>query len=307
MRNSKLLKTAALLSIYIGVSHPATIFADLPRAAALYYPAPEAINVTPTFDYFSSSYGIENADIRSQDYNVGVNMEYGINSYISTGIKLAYGESSITTSQYYTSVETRQDRKGLMDPEFYLGSRYNFEKFRLYGNLIGHASLETRQIPSIEENGNMANGGASADAEMAADTTFGPITAGALFGRSIWNDYRQVFDNTNNQKHQEKGGEFEKYKLYFEMNSLGLMKPGLILSYRKTKPNYLVIQNSDQNFALDGGQNDTMTEIYGRFRIDSNLILKGTLSQIDSVKNPNELREQTNKTFGVNLGLTIKY
>lgn len=307
MGNSKIFKAAALLSACFVLTSPLNSFADLPRAAALYYPATEAFNITPSFDYYSSSYGIDNADIRSQDHNFAINMEYGVNSYLSVGAKLAYGENTITTTQYYSSYETRVNRKGMMDPELYLGSRYNFEKFRIYGNLIGHASVESRQIPTTDETGNMANGGASADAELAVDAPLGPITAGALFGKTIWNDYRQVFDNNTNTKHQERGAEFEKYKVYFEMNSLGVIKPGMILSYRKTNPSYRLIENTDQSVQLDGEQRDTMAEIYGRLRIDSNLILKGTLTQIDSVKNPNELREQTNKTYGLNFGLTIKY
>jgi hypothetical protein len=304
---SKQLKSALRFTTCFILSQTLTAHAEPPKSAALYYPAPAVVNATPYFDYYSTDRSNNLYNFKTENHGIGVLLDYGINSIISVGGKLAYGEENSSQSHLLTTNETNMNSKGLIDPEFYLSGHYSFEKFRVYSNLFGHASIENHKTASPVENGNMASGGSSADLELASDVSLGPITTGLLAGSTIWKDNRQVFDNSTYVKYQLKGGEFEKYKGFFELNSLNSFKPGFIYTYRKTKPSQRLLENSNQHIFFDNGQTDSIAEIYGRFRLDAALVLIGSVSQIDTINNPNQINQETYKTYGLNLGLTLKY
>jgi hypothetical protein len=263
--------------------------------------------LTPYFDYYTTDRSNNLYDSKTENHATGILLEYGINSIFSVGGKLSYGEESSTHTQIVTDSQTEYNSKGLIDPEVYFNSHFKFDNFRLYGNIFGHVSLENHKTSSSIENGNLSSGGPSADAEIAADAILGPMTAGLLVGSTVWKGNRQVYDNSSVKKFQLKGGEFEKYKAYFELNSLDSMKPGLIYTYRKTEPSLRLLENSNQDIYYDYGQNDSITEVYTRFRLEPSLVLIGTLSQIDSVENPKQLSQETYKTYGISIGLTLKY
>jgi hypothetical protein len=300
-------KTVLKFSACFILSHVVSAQADLPKSAALYYATPTKANITPYFDYYSSDRSNNLYDYRTENHAAGMILEYGINNMFSVGGKLAYGEENNTQSHILTGFENKFTSKGLIDPELFLNSHYEFEKFRVYGNIFGHASMENHKTASPDENGNLSSGGSAADIELATDAPLGPVTAGLLGGKTLWKDNRQVYDSSTYNKYQLKGGEFEKYKMYFELNSLSSLKPGFIYTYRKTDPSFRLLDNSNHEIFFDYGQNDSIVEFYSRFRLDASLILLGSVSQIDSVINPGQSNQESYKSYGLNLGLTIKY
>jgi hypothetical protein len=265
------------------------------------------VNVTPYFDYFSSDRSNNLNTYTIENYATGIILDYGVNSLVSVGGKLSYGEEHSSLEYINSANSSKSISKVMHDPEVYLSTRYSFETFRIYSNLIGHANIENHKTASVLDDGNMASGGSSADLEVASDITLGSITTGLLLGQSIWKDFRQVYDNNTFKKYELKGGNFQKYKVFFEINNLNNIKPGFIYSSRKTNPSLRLLDVTNQEIIFDYGQNDNIAEIYSRFRLDSSLVLIGSISQIDTVRNISEVNQEPYKTFGMNIGITFKY